>query len=251
MLQEARILRARPEPVPYVTHGPSPQDWTRSIGPRKPDTRSRTPPAAAGGPRARLPRAGPPARPAPPRPCAPPPGRMPRRGPRPRPAAAGAASPARATRGKRALSGGAKQEGERARVLRQPPRPLVLHERVRLVREQRLALPHAHDVLDPARLHPPREPVVRGGASAPRLRLLNARRGAHGDHRGVSLRRPEGRSQRQTPAQRVAAEHRALAGSGDLLQAPLVGVILVLEGDHVVPRARAGRPPAPKRRRPA
>ena len=63
-------------------------------------------------------------------------------------------------RRKRALAGGAQQQRERARVLAQPARPLRLDERVGLVGEQRLALPHGHDLLDRLGLHPGGELLV-------------------------------------------------------------------------------------------
>ena len=121
----------------------------------------------------------------------PPPGRMPRRGPRPWPAAAARRLQLSPHGGKRALApSGA--EGRASADPARAARPLVLHENVRLVREQRLALPRSRCPLSGSSPSRPRADGPRRRAGAPRLRLLDSRRGARRYHPGVSLRRPGG-----------------------------------------------------------
>ena len=75
------------------------------------------------------------------------------------------------------LARAAQESGQLPRVLRQAPRPLSLDERLRLVGEQRLALPHRDDVLDRGRLHPRGQPVIGLGTGAASGGVVDARRG--------------------------------------------------------------------------
>src|SRR5215210_3152282 len=127
-----------------------------------------------------------------------------------------------------ALPGRAQEESERARVLGQPPRPLLLHERVRLVGEQRLALPEADDVLDRHGLDPRGELLVGLRARQPQRALLDPRRGAHEHEGAVGLGRAQGGAQREPPAERVPHEHVG-AGVLDLANPALEAVLAVVE----------------------
>jgi hypothetical protein len=100
-----------------------------------------------------------------------------------------------------ALAGGPKEHGERLRPLRESPRPLRLDQGLRLVREQRLALPHSDDVLDRRRLHPSREPVVGLGARVAQRRLVDPGGCSDRDDPEIALRVAQCRPQREPPSE--------------------------------------------------
>ena len=96
----------------------------------------------------------------------------------------------------------AQEQRERARVMGHAGRAVVgLHERVRLVGEERLALPEPHDVLDRHRLHPGRELLVGLGPRHAEGALINAGRGPDEDQRAVGLGGAERGAQCEAPAQ--------------------------------------------------
>ena len=108
---------------------------------------------------------------------------------------------------------------ERSRVLRQAPGALLLDQGVRLVREQRLALPDRDHVLDRRRLDPGGQPLVGLGAGgsrgrAPRCRRWRRRSRARRSAPGRAARRaaPAGRRASSRPAARPRRPPRSPRG---------------------------------------
>ena len=124
----------------------------------------------------------------------------------------------------------AQQRRQVGRRVRKAAGALRLDQGLRLVGEERLALPHGNDVLDARSLHPRRELGVRLHTGGSLGAVLEAGRRTDRDETGVSARRPQHGSEGEPATERVADRDRAVV-RGDLRKAPLE-VVLAMVHEH-------------------